>query len=513
MALFENILLLMLVAILALQFSRGLAIPYPAVLAAAGVAVAALPSVPLVAIDPALALALFIAPALLDSAYDLPPRELRRHWAPLLALAVAAVLLSAGAVAWLGMAWGGLPAVAALALGAVVAPPDAAAASAMLGRLALPRSTVTVLKGESLFNDAAALLLLAAALELAAVPGEGTATLLLHLAPAVPGGLVFGWGAARLYLLLAHRLKGTLGGILFQFVGTFGTWIIAERLHLSAILAVVAYGMTIAHTAPYRTGARERVHAYSVWESAVFLLNVLAFFLLGLQARDILQRLDPAPLREALVLAGLVLLVVILVRLAWVLAYGVLARWLAARGWLAEAPGWRQSLVAGWCGMRGLVTLAAALALPADFPGRDPIVISALAVVLGTLVLQGLTLVPLVRALGFDGDDGVAAELALARTALLDAALRALPAEGEAADSLRAEYRAARAVAASGRNPRAVRDVDALKRAGIAAKRDALAGLRRSGAISDDVFHALEQELDWAELAATPADRQAILEG
>jgi CPA1 family monovalent cation:H+ antiporter len=513
MSLFENILLLMLVAILALQFSRRLGIPYPAVLAAAGVAVAALPSVPLVRIDPALALALFIAPALLDSAYRLPLRALRRHWVPLVALAVLAVLISAAAVAWLGMAWAGLPAVAALALGAVVAPPDAAATSAMLGRLALPRSTVTVLKGESLFNDAAALLLLAAALELAAVPDEGFATLLLHLAPAVPGGLLFGYGAARLYMLLAGRLKGTLGGILFQFVGTFGTWLIAERLHLSAILAVVAYGMTVAATASYRTGARERVHAASVWDSAVFLLNVLAFFLLGLQARDIVLRLEAAPLREALALAGLVLLVVIAVRLGWVLVYGLLARRMAARGWLAEAPAWRQSLVAGWCGMRGLVTLAAALALPDAFPGRDLIVISALVVVLGTLVLQGLTMVPLVRRLGFDGDDGLEAELAVARVALMEAALAALPPEGEAAGILRREYRAAREVAASGRNPRAVRDIDALKRAGIAAKRRRLAGLRRSGQVHDDVYRALEQELDWAELAITPADRQTILEG
>ena len=147
MALFESMLLLVLAAIFLLQVSRHLSIPYPTMLAMAGVAVAALPWAPDIAIDPQLALALFIAPALLDAAYDLPPRELRRYWLPLVALAAIAVLLTTAAVAWAAMALAGLPLAAAIVLGAIVAPPDAAASAAVLSRLALPRRTVKYSEG------------------------------------------------------------------------------------------------------------------------------------------------------------------------------------------------------------------------------------------------------------------------------------------------------------------------------------------------------------------------------
>jgi len=514
MVLFENILLLVLVAILVLQFSRRLVVPYPAVLATAGVAVAALPSAPEIAIDPQLALALFIAPALLDSAFDMPPRDIRRFWMPLVALAVVAVVLTTAAVAWAGVAWAGLPLAAAVALGALVAPPDAAAAAAMLGRLALPRSTVTVLKAESLFNDAASLLLFTAALEVVMAPEQSLSAVLLRLAPAAPGGILLGIGLGWIHIRLSARLAGTLGGTLFEFVATFGTWIIAERLHLSAILAVVAFGMTVAQLIPGRRSAGDRVHSYSVWEVAVFVLNVLAFFLIGLQAREIARRMPPERFWETLGVALGVLAVVILVRVAWVLLYNRAINSTARLRALSGAPSLRQGVVVSWCGMRGLVTLAAALALPADFPQRDLILMSALVVVLGTLVLQGLTLRPLIRWLGFAPDESFGREITQARTALIDAALAGLEGErDEAAEELRGEYRAAREVAAAGRHPRAVRRIDALRREGIAAKRRRLAELRNAGTIGEDVFQALEQELDWAELAASPPGRFEIVEG
>jgi NhaP-type Na+/H+ or K+/H+ antiporter len=173
MDLFESTLILLFVAIVLLQISRRLAVPYPTMLAMAGVAVAALPWAPGIVMEPQLALALFIAPVLLDAAYDMPPRELWRYSMPLVALAVVAVLLTTAAVAWVAVALAGIPMAAAVALGAIVAPPDAAAATAMLSRFSLPRRMVTVLKGESLLNDAVAIVIFSTAVALVSAPGVG----------------------------------------------------------------------------------------------------------------------------------------------------------------------------------------------------------------------------------------------------------------------------------------------------------------------------------------------------
>lgn len=505
MALFESMLVLLLVAIVLLQVARRLAVPYPTMLALAGVTVASLPWAPSVTIDPDLALALFIAPALLDAAYDLPPRELRRNVRPLIALAGVAVVLTTVAVAWVGVAWG-LPLAAAVALGAIVAPPDAAAATAMLGRFDLPRRTVTVLKGEGLLNDAVALLIFSAAVDAASSP-EALSMLIPELALAVPGGLLLGVLAGKVYVWVWPRLAGTLGSTLFEFASTFGVWIMADRLHLSAILAVVAFAMTVARYVPERQSPRERVHSYSVWGASVFLLNVLAFLLMGLQARSIVASFDPAQLGQALGFAALVLAVVVAVRVAWVLLYNrgnyVLAK---GRG-VSGQPTVKQGLIVAWCGMRGIVTLAAALALPASFPERNLIVLGAFAVVLGTLIGQGLTLGPLIRLLRFGPDPSFEVELSSARLAMLDAALERLgDREDAAAMRLRAEYQDERV------QPVHKDHLGQLRLEGLLAQRCKLNKLRGAGEIDDDVFHALELELDWAELAASPQNRLELVE-
>jgi CPA1 family monovalent cation:H+ antiporter len=515
MALFESMLTLVLLAIVLLQVSRGLTIPYPTMLAMAGVAVAALPWAPDIGIDPHLALALFIAPALLDAAYDLPPRAVARYWRALLALAVMAVLLTTAAVAWAGVAWAGLPLAAAIALGAIVAPPDAAAAAAMLGRFSLPRSTVTVLSGESLLNDAVALLIFSLSVAAAsAPPSQSLSSLVPAFALAVPGGVLLGIVAGKAYFVLWRRLAGTLGGTLFEFVATFGVWVIAERLHLSAILAVVAYGMTLARYIPERQSPRDRVHSYSVWEATVFLLNVLAFLLMGLQARAIVTRLGPDEIWHAVRVSGVVLAIVVVVRVVWVMVYNRVRSFLARRAGEADPPTVAQGIVVAWCGMRGLVTLATALALPLDFPSRDLIVLSALAVVLGTLVLQGLTLGPLIRWLHFAPDHSFDRELSAARAALLNVAVGSLgDRQDDASAHLRAEFQSEQDAMADERDPHAVTEIRRLRMQVMSAKRSALAGMRRTGEIDDDVFHALEQELDWAELAASPPERFEIVEG
>lgn len=211
MTFFESLVALMLLAVLLLQVARRLGLPYPAMLALAGLAVTALPGAPDIRLAPQTALALFVAPVLLDAAFDFPLAALRRFWRQLLGLAVFALAFTATCVGLVGWWVGGLPLAAALALGAIVAPPDAAAATAMLRQVGLPRSTMEVLQGESLLNDAVALLLFSAALAVQEHGGiDGSVALTLGLA--APGGLLLGIGAALLYRRLMRFLRGTLGG-------------------------------------------------------------------------------------------------------------------------------------------------------------------------------------------------------------------------------------------------------------------------------------------------------------
>jgi CPA1 family monovalent cation:H+ antiporter len=499
-ALFESILILLLFAILSLQVSRRLRIPYPTMLALAGVGVAMLPGAPTIAIEPHLALTLFIAPAILDAAYDFPPRALRRYWLPLLALAVVAVLLTTAAVAWVSVVYAGLPMAAAVALGAIVAPPDAAAAAAMLDRPDLPRSTVTVLKGESLLNDAVALFLFSLALN------AGTSDVESHraipqLALAIPGGLLLGVAVGRAAAFVMPHLAGTLGGILFSFIVTFATWMLADRLGLSAILAIVAAAMTIARRYD-QAPARDRIHAYAVWDTVVFVLNVLAFLFVGLQARAIVQTLGAAELRHAIAFAALVFATVVVVRIAWVMLYNRLAQ--PVYRWLGYGPGptLKQGIVASWCGMRGMITLAAALALPEDFPQRGLVVLTALTVVLGTLIVQGITLEPLIRLLRFPVDKKQEENLERARVALAEIAQAELgKRDDDAAKFLREELRLER-IADQGAAQEPDSSIDALRLATIRTQRDALWRMLRDGSVDDETFRVLERELDLSEVAA-----------
>lgn len=502
MPLFETILVLLFVTILLLQVSRRLGTPYPALLALAGVGVGALPWAPRIEIEPHLALALFVAPVLLDAAYDTAPRTLRKEWLPLVSMVLVAVVLTTGAVALVGHAMAGLPWGAAVALGAIVAPPDAAAASAVLGQFPLPRRMLTILQGESLLNDAVALLIFGAAVAATVPTGSPSALSPLSLCLAVPGGLALGWVAGRLYLPLVPWVSGTLGSSLLQFAATYGVWIVAEHLGLSAILAVVAYGMTLARYVPSRITARERVHSYSVWATVVFLLNVLAFLLMGMQVRGIFSRLSRGGLGHDLAFAGVVLALVVLVRLGWIMTYMGAVRWWQPAS--VPRPDLRQGLIGGWCGMRGIVTLATAFALPGDFPSRDLIVLSAFTVVLGTLVVQGMTLKAVIAALHLEPDHSLEKEVSMARTAILDGAIDALAGhQGEHAADVRKEFEQARVRARDHDHPQSATDYDQMRTIAIVAQRETLEKLRAEGRIGDDTYHRLEEELDWNELAAT----------
>lgn len=512
MSFFESLLVLLLVAILLLQVSRRLAIPYPSMLAMAGTAAALVPGIPYISLEPGTALALFIAPALMDAAFDFPLGTARRFWLPLVVFAIGGVVITAVVVAAVGWAYAGLPVAAALVLGAIVAPPDAAAATAVLSGMAIPRSTDAVLRGESLFNDAAALLIFGAALSVQSAGNLGPAVA-LHFVLAIPGGILLGVLAALASRRVSAFVAGTLGGNLLQFVQTFLLWIVAERLGLSAVLAVVGFAMTVASTTAARSSARMRVQSYAVWSAVVFVLNVMAFLLMGMQARDIIGGMPAGHLGDAVAFAALVVVIVFMVRFAVCIGFNrFYAAFLKRRG-QPERATLKQSILVGWCGMRGLVTLATAFALPADFPQRDSVVLAAFAVVLSTLVIQGLTLAPLIRRLGLDTRDQGADELTALRGQIAHAGLSNLDGhEGEEVALLRAKLRIELEAFSDSAKMAALETYRSMALKSIAAQRLALEELRMASRLNADEYNLLLEEIDWRELSVLPDNERRIEE-
>ena len=517
MLIFELVIALLLVGVVLGWGANRLDLPYPALLALAGAGLALVPGMPELTLDPELALALFVAPVLLDAAYDASPRDLRENLAPVSSLALVAVSLTILAVAAVArasvpdMSWA-----AAVTLGAIVAPPDASAATAVLRRLRPPHRIVVILEGESLFNDASALLVYRVAVAAAVTGSFSGWSIVPTLLLTCGGGVALGVVLARSFLWLTRGLDDLPIAVLTQFLSTFAVWLAADRLGLSAIITMVAYAMTVARIAPATTDARRRIASYAVWDVAVFVLNVLAFVLIGLQLRGVLARTHGPDRYSYALTAGAVCLTVIGVRVAWWMLYNGVVRWKNRRFGARlprpmMLPTVGTGLVIAWCGMRGIVSLAAALALPDGasdkaFPHRDLIVAVAFSVVLSTLVLQGLTLRPLLRWLGLKDDGSVERELALARAETARAALRALAAEeSTAAELLRREYEARLRLGDLHPPTPPAGDqasLSSLQRQAVAAQRQELMALRARSVIGDDAFHAAEEELDLLELSA-----------
>jgi CPA1 family monovalent cation:H+ antiporter len=526
MVVFELVIGLLFVGAVLSIGARRANVPYPALLALAGAALALLPNVPSVVLDPELALTLFVAPVLLDAAFDSSPRDLKENWRQITGLALLAVGLTVVAVALVAHALvPSLPWAAAIALGAIVAPPDAAAATAVLKQLRLPHRLLVILEGESLFNDASALLIYRLAVA-AAITGTFSGWMALPtLVASSLGSVLLGLVLGRITLATIGRIQDAATAVLLQFLSTFCVWILAERVHLSGIITVVVFGISVARPAAERTPARLRVPTNAVWEVSVFVLNVLAFILVGLQLKPILQHLSPAQLVSYTAAAAAVCATVILVRFVWVLLYELGARWLRARFAArrkkpARHPSAGAALLVAWCGMRGTVTLAAALALPvgdgahAAFPQRDFVLFTAFCVVLVTLVLQGMTLSPLIGLLALDDDGAVEHEVRLAREATARAGLDTLdPAQGGEGEAslLRRKYelrlqRFQGVLAEPDGRENGAAAPDPLQRA-LAAERHMLSDLRARGVIGDDAFHRVEEELDWADLNANARAR------
>ncbi|MBE7219769.1 MAG: sodium:proton antiporter [Caulobacteraceae bacterium] len=508
---FEFLLLLLAGAVLLSGLAKRLNVPYPTLLALAGAALALSPvHVPLT-VDPNLVLALFLAPVLLDAAYDASPRDLKANWLPLTGLVFIAVGLTTASVAWVArLLLPDLPWPAAIALGAIVSPPDAAAATAVLRPLKLPHRIVVVLEGESLLNDASTLLIYNLALAaLAADTGVWAQALKPAFALSIVGSVILGPLLALLSPLLIQRIDSAPASIVIQFVTTFGVWILAERLGLSPVLTVVFYAMTVSRTSPGRMGARMRVPSYAVWETAVLVLNALGFVIIGLQLRPILSAMRSSAVEEYALFAGAVLTACIVTRLGWIALYNASIRlknrMLGARlpdGY--KPPTTKGGLVVGWAGMRGLVTLATALALPAGFPHRDLVLFTAFFVAVGTLTIQGLTLRPLLLMLRMPQDTVVDGEVRRARVAIAKAGRDAIDGEdGPEADMLRAELLARCQAANDAEDGEGRPDLpgQTLRRRSLRAARRRLLQLRKEGDIGDDAFHRVEEELDFADLA------------
>src|SRR5688500_2245347 len=433
MEVFEVVIAMLVGGAVLAALERRVGAPYPALVALAGVVLALIPGVPSLVLDPELALALFVAPVLVDAAFDASPRDLRANWRAIASLALGAVVLTVAVVAVVArLLVPGLPWAAAIALGASVAPPDAAAATTVLKQLRPPHRLLVILEGESLFNDASALLICRVAVGATMTGFLSGWSVLPTLLVVTVGSVVLALVLARVTLAVNARIDDVATAVIFQFCGTFFVWILAEQLHLSGIITTVVFAMAAARRAPEIMPARIRIPSWAVWEVAVFVLNVLAFILVGFQLKSIAADATGAEGARYAAVAAAVCATVILARIAWVTGAAAFSRW-RCRPRPDGAPGPKDAValsprgaaVVGWCGMRGTVTLAAALALPAAFPRRDLILTTAFGVTLGTLVLQGLTLRPLLLYLGLEDDGTVDREIRLARVETLRAAVAA----------------------------------------------------------------------------------------
>ncbi|HYR35783.1 MAG TPA: cation:proton antiporter, partial [Burkholderiales bacterium] len=318
-------------------------------------------------------------------------------------------------------------------------------------------------------------------------------------------GSALGWLIVR---VIAH-VQHVPTSIILQFVSAFSVWLLAESIGLSGVLTTVCFAITAARTGPERMPARVRIPAYAVWDTVIFTLNILAFIFIGLQLRPIWESLDPADRGRYFAVAVAVLLVVIVVRFAWHMPFNAVVRWRdRRRGFHPPRPMLRPSvgsgLVISWAGMRGIVTLAAAMALPPEFPYRDLILLTAFAVVVGTLTIQGLTLKPLMRALKLHDDDPVGHEVSVARERAFQAGLASFADDrSPVAELVRREFAARLAserADAEGRDATSAAHGEIHRRA-LRAARQAVLAMRANDEIGDDAFHRMEEELDWFEMA------------
>jgi len=513
----ELVLVLLGCAIVLGAVSRRIGLPYPILLVIGGLGLGFVPGLPQLKLNPEVVFLVFLPPILYQAALFTSWRDFRANLRPIMLLAVGLVVLTTVAVAVVAkLLVPGLPFWAAVMLGAIVSPPDAIAATAVFRRIKVPRRMVTILEGESLVNDAAALVLYRLSL-IALIAGDfyigkGAIDFLMVASGGIAIGLALGWLFTRVHRLLGDPLIELMLSIILPFLA----FLIAENLHLSAVLAVVAAGLIRGWYAPEAFSPLTRMQAFAVWDVIVFLLNSLVFVLIGIQLSPIINELDPHEWRFFLLVAAAVSLTVILVRFLWVFPAAHLPR-LLSPALRAGGPGPSAGFLAimAWSGMRGIVSLAAALAIPhalpdgSPFPHRELIVFVTYAVIFVTLVIQGTTLPLLIRGFRLAEDSEEAEEERLARLKTAHAAIAAIDAHvalehvpAKVAHLVRGDY--VRRLTDARVDPEIEDDGlgdmhRSLRLQAIAAQRRRLLKLRRDLQISDEVLHRIERELDLEE--------------
>jgi CPA1 family monovalent cation:H+ antiporter len=499
--------------------ARRSGISPPLLLVVVGLVLSFVPGVPDYTLDPDLILLFVLPPLLYSAALSSSYLRLRDNILPISLLAVGLVLVTTAAVG-LVASWlvPGLPLAAALALGAVVAPPDAVAAAAVGRRLRLPRQIMTIISGESLVNDATALTAYRVAVAIAAGAGYGILQGIGVFVLAAAGGAAIGWALGW----LVHRVRMVLrDGELESAVGLivpFAGYLVAEKVHASGVLAVVMAGLYLGHRSPHAHPIA-RLQTRAVWQAADTLLESFVFALIGLQLHTVTDAVDGRVAQLALV--GVVLtLVAVVVRFAWVFPTAYLPRRLSRRVRDREpAPPWRYPVVISWAGMRGPVSLAAAAALPlttesgAPFPGRNEIVFLAFFFTVATLLLQGATLPAVIRRLRVEGAEHYTDALAEAQAQTEAARAAALrldelddgnPLHAAVVTTLRSALEA-RANAAWERlgSQSDVTPSEAyrrMRREMLAAERAVFVRHRNERRIDDEVFRRIQHELDLEEV-------------
>ncbi len=517
----ELALTLILLAVVALlvasQFTR---VPYPILLVIGGLGLGVVPGIPEVELDPEVVLVLILPPLLYAAAFFTPLRELRRNVRPISLLAVGLVLATTVIVAAVAHEVIGLGWAESFVLGAIVSPTDPVAATAIARRLNIPPRIVTIVEGESLINDGTALVAYKFAVA-AVLTGsfsliEASGDFVLN----VVGGVIVGMAVGAAIAFVRRRIDAPPVEVTIALFSGYFAYLPAEEIGVSGVLAAVTVGIYMGRKTSVLTSPTTRIQGNAVWEIVQFLLNSALFVLIGLQLPGIVDGLEGIPTDEAVREGALIAATVMLVRLLWVFPFTYLPRYLRRGGRDDPYPSWRNTLVVGWTGMRGAVSLAAALALPlmtdagADFPNRDLVIFCAFSVILATLLIQGLTLPPLIRLLDLDDrNPELEREESVARQRAAEAALERLEeltgeewVREDTAERVRGaySYRHRRFSARfDGDGDGDGFDYEAraesfqrLTRELLEAQRAILIEMRNGGEINDDVLRILERELD-----------------
>ena len=505
------IVLLLAIVIVLTAVSRRLALSTPIVMVIGGLLLSFVPQVPTVALSPDLVFLGFLPPLLFAGGYFTSLREFKAYLRAIVLLAFGLVIFTAATVAVVAHAlvpvlgWAG-----AFALGGIVSPPDAVAATAIFQRLGVPRRIVTILEGESLVNDATALVIYRFAVVAAAVGSFSLADATGAFVFALLGGVIVGLAVGFVLDRLLERVTETALVVAMTLIAPYVAYLPAEAFGVSGVLAAVVAGAFTRH-ATRHTSSDARVVGESVWQIWLFLLNGLVFFLLGLQLRSVVRNVDLTP--DTILATVAIVLAVVLSRFIWVFPGTYVPRLIPKIRAAEPRPQVRAVVVVGWSGLRGVVSLAAALALPIGFPGRDLILFFTFTVILATLVGQGLTLPLVVRALGLAPDQDITHAEAHARALTAEAALDRIeelaaehPGHKELIDALRTqyEYRTRHAEAHHGDEPGAAETEEIehsqIRRELIGAERRAAADLHDRGVIGDEILRRIERDLDLEEL-------------